>query len=434
MKKLLTFFMLLGVVAFGQPYIVGDQNSWNFNTQAVTKTHLGGKDNISFSGVTFAKPAELNQFLITATNNYNDKWGSGYWVPGSTGVNRVWSLPKNGDNAVWRGDLFSSLNNFVHLNIYMPNTGVNPLQLGIMTLSAMPVDITSVTDNLPDPVLPVTVTINLDKAKSPEENIYVRYTKDAWATSSFILANVTGDTKIYEATIPGTEVTVSTVYYVLTTTASTSGELSHSTADLLTIDYYNFGGDNKTLPVELTSFNAAIRNGIVDLKWETATEVNNNGFDVERKTGNADWSKIGFVEGHGMSNSPKYYSFSDKPVGTGKIAYRLKQIDNDGQFEYSPVVEVLVDNLPNGFVMEQNYPNPFNPETSIRFALKEDTKATLQVFNTMGELVTTLFDGIAEAGRYYDIKFSGNDLSSGFYIYKLVAGDHVSVKKMLLMK
>jgi hypothetical protein len=194
------------------------------------------------------------------------------------------------------------------------------------------------------------------------------------------------------------------------------------------------GGEAGALPVELTSFNAAIRNGLVDLKWETATEVNNYGFEVERKTANADWSKIGFVEGHNSTNSPKYYSYSDKPVGTGKIAYRLKQIDNDGQFEYSPEVEVLVDNLPNGFVLEQNYPNPFNPETSIRFALKEDSKATLKVYNSLGAEIATLFDGTAEAGRYYDVKFGGSELASGFYIYKLVAGEYVSVKKMLLMK
>ncbi len=200
----------------------------------------------------------------------------------------------------------------------------------------------------------------------------------------------------------------------------------------LYFNHLSVSGD--PLPVELTSFNATIRNGFVDLKWETATEVNNHGFEVERKSVTSDWSKIGFVDGHGTSNSPKFYKYSDKPSGTGKFSYRLKQIDNDGQFEYSPVVEVLVDNLPNGFVLEQNYPNPFNPETSIRFALKEDTKASLKVFNAMGEEVTTLFDGIAEAGRYYDVKFSGNDLSSGFYIYKLVAGEYVSVKKMLLMK
>lgn len=194
------------------------------------------------------------------------------------------------------------------------------------------------------------------------------------------------------------------------------------------------GGEPSALPVELSAFNAKVSAGTVLLDWETKTEMNNYGFEVERKLMNSDWSKIGFVEGSGMSNSPKFYSFKDKPSGTGKIAYRLKQIDNDGRFEYSPVVEVLVDNLPNGFVLEQNYPNPFNPETSIRFALKEDTKATLKVYNSLGAEVATLFDGIAEAGRYYDVKFGSADLASGFYIYKLVAGDFVSVKKMLLMK
>jgi len=194
------------------------------------------------------------------------------------------------------------------------------------------------------------------------------------------------------------------------------------------------GGEPSALPVELSSFNAKVSGGTVLLDWETKTEMNNYGFEVERKYSNSEWTKVGFVEGYGMSNSPKYYSFPDKPAGTGKISYRLKQIDNDGQFEYSPVVEVLVDNLPNGFVLEQNYPNPFNPETSIRFAFKEDTKATLKVYNSLGAEVAVLFDGIAEAGRYYDLKFVGNELASGFYIYKLAAGDYVSVKKMLLMK
>ncbi len=432
MKKVFTLLLFLGISVFGQPYLVGDQTSWAFSLRASTKTHLGGKDVTSFSGITFAKPTQGNQFKITAAADYVNQWSGGYWLPGNVGVDRVWTIPKNGGNAQWDGDLYSSLKAYVHLNIFMPNTSVDPLQVGLMTLSSTPVDITNVSDDNDGKKLSVKVTITIDKIKSTEENIYVRYTNNGWASSSFVLATGSGTT--YEATIPAPDVTVNTKYYVLTTTATAGGQLTHSTADLLTIDYYNWGGDNQSLPVELTSFNATHKKGIVDLKWETATEINNNGFEVERKSASAEWSKIGFVEGHGSTNSPKYYSFSDKPSGTGKFSYRLKQIDNDGSFEYSPIVEVLVDNLPNGFVLEQNYPNPFNPETSIRFALKQDTKASLKVFNAMGEEVATLFDGIAEAGRYYDVKFSGNDLASGFYIYKLVAGEYVSVKKMLLMK
>lgn len=434
MKKLFTIFALMGISVFAQPYVIGDQTSWVHNLQSTTKTHLGGVDFAVYHGITFATPSQTSAFKITASNNYDHQWSGGYWIPGNVGVNRVWSIPKNGANAQWNGDLYSSFKSFIHLNIYMPNTGVDPLQVGVMTLSSTPVDILNVTDDNDGVKLSVTVTITLDKAKSVEENIYVRYTKNGWTSSSFVLATVTGTNTIYEATIPAPDVTTSTVYYVLTTTATAGGELTENNADLLTIDYFNWGGNNNPLPVELTSFNAAMRNGLVDLKWETATEVNNYGFEVERKTASADWSKIGFVEGHGSTNSPKYYSYSDKPEGTGKIAYRLKQIDNDGQFEYSPEVEVLVDNLPNGFVLEQNYPNPFNPETSIRFALKEDTKATLKVYNSLGAEIATLFDGTAEAGRYYDVKFGGSELASGFYIYKLVAGEYVSVKKMLLMK
>ncbi|MBN8547133.1 MAG: T9SS type A sorting domain-containing protein [Ignavibacteria bacterium] len=191
---------------------------------------------------------------------------------------------------------------------------------------------------------------------------------------------------------------------------------------------------NAPLPVELISFTASVRNNTVQLNWETATEVDNYGFEIERKDNSTVWTKIGFVEGHYTSNSPKYYNFSDKPTGSGKYSYRLKQIDNDGEFEYSKEVEVLIDNLPNGYLLEQNYPNPFNPETSIKFVLKENTKATLKVYNLMGELVATLFDGIADAGRYYDIKFTGTNLASGFYIYTLDAGKYRQTRKMILLK
>jgi autotransporter-associated beta strand protein len=199
--------------------------------------------------------------------------------------------------------------------------------------------------------------------------------------------------------------------------------------------FSEFGvGSNGALPVELTSFNASLRNGMINLNWETATEVDNNGFEVQRKDSKSEWTKIGYVDGHGTSNSPKYYNYSDKPLNSDKYSYRLKQIDNDGSHEFSPIVEVLVNNIPKGFVLDQNYPNPFNPETSIRFALKEDTKTTVKVYNSLGAEVATLFEGIAEAGRYYDVKFGGTDLASGLYFYKLVAGEFVSVKKMIFMK
>jgi len=129
------------------------------------------------------------------------------------------------------------------------------------------------------------------------------------------------------------------------------------------------------LPVELSSFTAKVlRNGGVQLDWTTETEVDNYGFDVERTQLNEKdtlWEKLDFIEGHGNSNSPKEYSYTDNYTQYGSYAYRLKQIDTDGSIEYSDVIEIEAGNIPGGFVLEQNYPNPFNPATSIKFALAE---------------------------------------------------------------
>ncbi|MBV6511152.1 MAG: hypothetical protein FMNOHCHN_00631 [Ignavibacteriaceae bacterium] len=211
--------------------------------------------------------------------------------------------------------------------------------------------------------------------------------------------------------------------------------------------YLNSGGDNysftftadNSLPVELTSFSGKVVNGKVNLNWNTATEINNYGFEVERAKAvsgsqNVQFAKVGFVEGNGNSNSPKSYSFTDANVTEGKYIYRLKQIDTDGQFEYSQEVEVSVENLINGYVLEQNYPNPFNPSTSIKFGFQNDTRAEVKVYNVIGAEVATLFNGMADAGRIYEVTFDASGLASGTYFYKLVTPDKTDFRKMILMK
>jgi len=204
--------------------------------------------------------------------------------------------------------------------------------------------------------------------------------------------------------------------------------------------FSEFGvGNAGALPVELTSFSGKVVNGKVNLNWNTATEINNYGFEVERAKAvsgsqNVQFAKVGFVEGNGNSNSPKSYSFSDANVTAGKYIYRLKQIDTDGQFEYSQEVEVSVQNLINGYVLEQNYPNPFNPSTSIKFGFQNDTRAEVKVYNVIGAEVATLFNGMADAGRIYEVTFDASGLASGTYFYKLVTPDKTDVRKMILMK
>jgi Secretion system C-terminal sorting domain len=191
------------------------------------------------------------------------------------------------------------------------------------------------------------------------------------------------------------------------------------------------------LPVELVAFTGIHNNNCVELNWETKTEVNNYGFEVESKTKDArseTWEMIGFVEGNGNSNSPKYYSFTDDNITFGKISYRLKQIDNDGTYSYSDVVEVDAGDLSGDFTLAQNYPNPFNPATKIRFAVKTDREVKLNVYNTIGCLVATLFNGTVEANRVYEVEFNGKELSSGIYIYRLESGSIIESHKMLLVK
>jgi hypothetical protein len=141
---------------------------------------------------------------------------------------------------------------------------------------------------------------------------------------------------------------------------------------------------------------------------------------------------IGFIEGHGNSNSPKQYSFTDKNlIGESRFSYRLKQIDNDGTFEYSDEVEIML--IPTIFELVQNYPNPFNPTTKIKYRLPASSEVTLKIYNVLGNEVITLLNDEKEAGTYEFI-FNAGDYSSGVYIYSLQAGSFVETKKMVLMK
>jgi hypothetical protein len=193
------------------------------------------------------------------------------------------------------------------------------------------------------------------------------------------------------------------------------------------------------LPVQLTSFTAGLYENKIKLNWSTATEVNNYGFDIERCVAQIsnlcnNWEKIGFVQGHGNSNSPKDYSFVDAYPPAGKVLYKLKQIDFDGAFEYSKAVEVNVE-TPQEFRLAQNYPNPFNPSTVISYQLPMDGNVTLKVYDMLGKEVTTLVNEFQRAASYnYQFSINNLQLSSGVYYYRLQSGNFVETKKFIVMK
>lgn len=200
---------------------------------------------------------------------------------------------------------------------------------------------------------------------------------------------------------------------------------------------YEFTIAADPMPVELIFFSVTILRENAELRWKTATEVNNYGFEIERKSGipgtsETGYEKIGFVNGNGNSNSPKDYSFMDDGVKAGKYTYRLKQIDNDGKIEYSNAVEIDINSV-NEFRLAQNYPNPFNPVTRISWQSPVHGWQTLKVYDVLGKEVATLVNGEMDAGNH-EVSFNGTDLPSGMYIYKLQSGTNLQTKKMMLMK
>lgn len=186
------------------------------------------------------------------------------------------------------------------------------------------------------------------------------------------------------------------------------------------------------VPVELTSFSAVVNGTDTELKWVTATETNNQGFDIERMNAGGIFENIGFVPGFGTTTEPKNYSFVDTKLDAGNYSYRLKQVDFDGSFSYSSNVEVEVI-TPSTFTLEQNYPNPFNPSTKIKFSIPVETEVHLNVYNALGQEVAEIISSRLKEG-YHEVDFDATNLTSGIYFYRLEAEKFVDVKKMIIIK
>jgi len=187
------------------------------------------------------------------------------------------------------------------------------------------------------------------------------------------------------------------------------------------------------VPVELASFTASVRGSDVTLNWQTATETNNMGFEIERREVDAEWVELGYIEGRGTTTETSTYSFTDKNVLPGTYNYRIKQIDFDGSFEYYNLQNTVEVGVPDQYRLSQNYPNPFNPTTKITYSVPVDGFVTISIFNILGEKVSTLVNANVKAGNY-ELTFDATSIASGMYLYRMEAGEFISIKKMMILK
>ncbi|MHB8579681.1 MAG: lamin tail domain-containing protein [Ignavibacteriaceae bacterium] len=212
-------------------------------------------------------------------------------------------------------------------------------------------------------------------------------------------------------------------------------------SDNNSLDFYKqlVDSTNPPLPVELISFVASIiENNHIRLSWQTQTELNNYGFEIQRLTlSSKEWETIGFIKGQGNSKSLQCYDFIDSKISSyGKYSYRLKQVDLDGSFIFSFISNIeLMD--PVKFNLVQNYPNPFNPSTIIEYNIPEECFVDIDLFNVNGMKVLDLFANSYPAGNY-KLLFNGAKLASGIYFYRVLAIGRSKTfsmsKKMILLR
>ena len=191
------------------------------------------------------------------------------------------------------------------------------------------------------------------------------------------------------------------------------------------------------LPVELISFDAVVDGADVLLAWETASELNNAGFEIQGISTDEDvsswWEVMGFVEGHGTTEMPQSYRYRVEDLDPGRYTFRLKQIDYDGTFEYHPEVEVLVE-LPEAYALSAAYPNPFNPQAQFRLSVGQRQHVTVEVYNALGQAVAVLFEGMMEASITRTFTIDGSALQSGVYLYRVTGKTFSESRTVMLVK
>jgi photosystem II stability/assembly factor-like uncharacterized protein len=384
-------------------------NSEHLNSVEMTNTNtvwIAGNNGVILSstdqGASWTSYSGLTESNLYSLHFLNESLG---WIAGE---NNVLAYSEESPQAIHFSPVWSG-NGYLVMNIYV--TGVELIGGGSLSAG----DEIAVFDGercvgaalLTEPIPSggyILVKASTDNPGTPEIDGFINGNQISY---KFWISSISQEISDY------------TAYY-------TSGNGTFVSLGSATVEFAN------VVPVELISFTAEVNESLVTLNWQTATEINNLGFEIERSTNNKDWAIIGFVRGIGNSESLNHYTFTDNNLGGAtKFYYRLKQMDINGKFEYSNVIEVEA--IPANYVLYQNYPNPFNPSTKIRYQLSDESKVVIKLYDILGNEVSTLVNEVKQPG-VYEVELNAQNLASGTYIYRLVSGGFTETRKMVLLR
>jgi hypothetical protein len=185
-----------------------------------------------------------------------------------------------------------------------------------------------------------------------------------------------------------------------------------------------------TLPITMARLSATPEKKDITISWTTASEINNEGFEIQRSSDNRSWEGIAFVKGAGNSNTVLNYSYVDKGLFPQRYYYRLKQVDIDKKYKFSTIVTATIDGKAESS-LGQNYPNPFRGETLIPYTIGKTTRVNLSIFDLNGRAMKVLVNGMQDAGSH-NLYFYTGSLPAGVYYYRLTADGFSNVKKLVI--
>jgi len=421
-----------------------------YSFSALNNTIYNSRSNGTGTGKHYAVAATNTVFGTTANVNNNN-----YFVSGTGGVLGLWGTADQVDLTAWQTvsgvdvNSISANPQYVSLTDLRPQL-TSPLLGAGVNVPAVTVDFLGVTRGNPPTIgafeqgvaTALAGPTNLS-AIADTFAVVLNWNDNSVAELGFYIERKNGDTLSVDPYVVIDTVGVDVVtYFDGGRTPNTTYTYRVQAYNSLGVSAYSNEVTTTTIvPVELTTFVANVSDQQISLNWETATELNNSGFEVERNL-NGEWKKISFIQGKGTTTEKQNYSYVDQfkyQSYQGTIQYRLKQIDFDGTYAYSNTISVEIDFTPKEYTLYQNYPNPFNPSTTIKFALPFDSKVRIVVYNLLGEQVDVIFDQVKEVG-YHNVNFNASSLASGVYIYTIDAKssdglkNFSSVKKMMLIK